>query len=86
MIEDCLNLASTSIFLFLFLFLVRDSLFQRGYRRCEVWGVRFPVVPSFADQEPNKCEAFKDRPHKVLVRFQDLSSVKFSFNDLILYE
>ena len=43
---------------------------------CEVSGVQ-----SFADQEPNKCEAFNERPHKVLVDFQDLSSVKFPLSD-----
>ena len=52
-----------------------------GYRRCEVCGVRFRECKSFADHEPNKCEAFNERPHKVLVDFQDLSSVKFPLFD-----
>ena len=38
-------------------------------------------VKSFADQEPNKCEAFNERPHKVLVDFQDLLNVKFPLFD-----
>ena len=31
--------------------------------------------------EPNKCEAFKDWPHEILVVFQDLPSVKLPMSD-----
>ena len=50
------------------------GLVQFGRSVC----VKFEVsgVLSFVDHEPNKCEAFNERPHKVLVDFQDLSSVK----------